>query len=386
MNLHEYQAKKLLAAFGLPIGRGFLAYSAKEAQKAAVNLGGGTVVVKAQVHAGGRGKAGGVKLAKSPEQARAAAEAILGMKLISPQTGPAGKLVRKVWVEEGASIKSEYYLSFVVDRKTKGVSLIASAEGGVEIEEVAKNQPEKILTLPISYSSGYLPSHGRELSKFLDLDKDASKQMGKLSGDLYRAFLDLDCSLLEINPLILTDEGKLVCLDAKMAIDDNALFRQREAFEMLDYDEVDDREIRSAEVGISYVAMEGNIGCMVNGAGLAMGTMDMIKLCGGEPANFLDVGGGASAEMVKEAFSIILKDPAVKGVMVNIFGGIMRCDVIAEGIIQAAKELSVEVPLVVRLAGNNVERGKELLAGSGLRITPANDMEDAAKKIVAAIS
>lgn len=385
MNLHEYQAKALLRKFEVPLLNGFLAYTPHEAQKAAVNLGGGVSVVKAQVHAGGRGKAGGVKLAKSPDEAFAAAEKILGMTLVSPQTGPEGKLVRKVWVEQGVNIKREMYLSLIVDRAQGCVSFIASREGGMEIEEVAHSNPEKVLTVPVRPESGLQDFHCRKLAFFLGVEKEKTAAFSHTIKCLYKAFLALDCALLEVNPLIETGEGNFVCLDAKVSIDDNALFRQKEAFHFLDYDEIDEREIRASEVGISYVALSGNIGCMVNGAGLAMATMDSIKQAGGEPANFLDVGGGATVQQVTEAFKLILKDTSVKGILVNIFGGIMRCDVIATGVIEAARALDLKVPLVVRLEGTNVELGKDLLSKSGLAIIPADDMADAAEKIVKAV-
>ncbi len=386
MNLHEYQAKTLLKNFGVPVLSSFLAYTPREAQKAAINLGGAVCVVKAQVHAGGRGKAGGVKVSKGAEDAKANAEKILGMTLVSPQTGPQGVLVKKVLVEAGADILKEYYLSLIVDRDNGCISIIASQEGGVEIEEVAEKDPSKILNCPVSFESGFQPFHARKVAKFLGLSSDKTRKFSKLLKSLYTAFRALDCSMLEINPLIETKDGEFICLDAKMSIDDNALFRQKDAFNFLDYDEIDEREIRASEVGINYVALEGNIGCMVNGAGLAMATMDIIKQAGGEPANFLDVGGGATKEQVKEAFELILKDDAVKGVFVNIFGGIMRCDIIAEGVIEAAKSLKLEVPVVVRLQGTNVEIGKKLLAESGLKIIPADDMDEAAKKIVEAVA
>ncbi len=386
MNLHEYQAKELLAPFGVPVLRGALAYTPREAQKAAVNLGGGVVVVKAQIHAGGRGKGGGVKVAKNPHEAFELASKIIGMTLVSPQTGPKGRLVRKVWVEEGANIEREFYLSFVVDRAKGGVSCIVSAEGGMEIEEVAHKTPEKVSTIGIRYESGIQDSHCRRIASFLGLPMEEAKKLGPIVKALYKAFLDLDCSMLEINPLIRTKEGNYICLDAKMSVDDNALFRQRKAFGFNDYDEVDERELRAGEVGLNYIALEGNIGCMVNGAGLAMATMDIIKQAGGAPANFLDVGGGATREMVTEAFKLILKDPGVKGVLINIFGGIMRCDVIAEGVIEAAKSLAISIPVVVRLSGTNVEQGKELLKKSGLKLISADDMKDAAEKIVKAVS
>lgn len=385
MNLHEYQAKALLRKYDIPLLNGFLAYSPREVQKAAVNLGGGVCVVKAQVHAGGRGKAGGVKLAKTPDEALEIGKQILGMTLVTPQTGEAGKLVKKVWVEQGVNIKKEFYLSLIVDRAAGCVSFIASREGGVEIEEVAAQHPEKVLTVQVRPESGLQDFHGRKIAFFLGIEKERMAAFLPVVKNLYRAFLGLDCSMLEVNPLIETAEGGFICLDAKVAIDENALFRQKESFNFMDYDEIDEREIRASQVGISYVALSGNIGCMVNGAGLAMSTMDMIKQAGGEPANFLDVGGGATVQQVTEAFKLILKDSAVKGILVNIFGGIMRCDVIANGVIEAARALDVKVPLVVRLEGTNVELGKELLAKSGLAIIPADDMADAAEKIVQAV-
>lgn len=385
MNLHEYQAKQLLRKFGVPVLEGQLAYTPREAQKAAVNLGDGVCVVKAQIHAGGRGKGGGVKLAKSSGEAYEIAQQIIGMKLVSPQTGPEGRLVRKVWVEAGAAIKKEFYLSFIMNRDNGCVSIIASAEGGMEIEEVAEKTPEKVRTVDIRPECGLQGFHCREVAFFLGLDKSQIGKLSKVLSSLYEAFLGLDCSLLEINPLIETEDGSFICLDAKMSIDDNALFRQKEARAMMDYDEIDERELVAKEVGISYIALDGNIGCMVNGAGLAMATMDIIKQAGGEPANFLDVGGGATKEMVTEAFRLILSDEAVEGVLINIFGGIMRCDVIAEGVVEAAKTLDIKVPLVVRLRGTNVELGREILEKSGLKITPAENMGDAAEKIVAAV-
>ncbi len=386
MNLHEYQAKSLLSKYKVPVLPGFLAYTPREAQKAAVNLGSGVCVVKAQVHAGGRGKAGGVKLAKSPDEAFQHGESIIGMKLVSPQTGAEGVLVRKVWVEAGAAIDKEYYLSLIVDRENACVSIIASAEGGVEIEEVAEAHPEKILTVRVAFESGFQDFHARKVGYFLNIPKAEMRAFGALLKNLYTAFRGVDCTMLEINPLIRTKEGSYICLDAKLSIDDNALFRQKEAFNFMDYDEIDEREIRANELGINYVALDGNIGCMVNGAGLAMATMDIIKQAGGEPANFLDVGGGASEDQVREAFRLILQDTSVKGVLVNIFGGIMRCDVIAAGVIAAAKTLSISVPLVVRLQGTNVDLGKKMLAESGLKIIPADDMDEAAKKIVEAVN
>ncbi|HMO17409.1 MAG TPA: ADP-forming succinate--CoA ligase subunit beta [Oligoflexia bacterium] len=388
MDLHEYQSKQLLTSFNIPVLPGFIAYTPREAQKAAVNLNRGgypVCVVKAQVHAGGRGKAGGVKIAKSPEEAFSVGDAILGMTLVSPQTGPGGVLVKKVWVEAGANIQKEYYLSLVVDRERACVSIIASAEGGMDIEDVAHNTPEKIITVSVSEESGFQDFHGRRIAHFMNISREDQKSFGLLLKNLYLAFRGLDASMLEINPLIRTTDGKFICLDAKMSIDDNALFRQKKAFNFLDYDEIDEREIRASEVGINYIALDGNIGCMVNGAGLAMATMDIIKQAGGEPANFLDVGGGATKEQVTEAFQLILQDKSVKGVLVNIFGGIMRCDVIAAGIIEAAKTLNITVPVVVRLQGTNVDQGKEMLAKSGLKIIPADDMDEAATKIVNAV-
>jgi succinyl-CoA synthetase beta subunit len=386
MNLHEYQAKKLLSQYGVPVLPGYLAYTPREVQKAAVNLGSNVCVVKAQVHAGGRGKAGGVKIAKSPEEAFEFGNAILGMTLISPQTGPEGVLVRKVWVESGAAIDKEYYLSLIVDRENACVSIIASAEGGVEIEEVAEAHPEKILTVRVSFESGFQDFHARRVATFLGIPKGEVRSFGALIKNLYQAFRGLDCTMLEVNPLIRTKEGSYICLDAKVSIDENALFRQKESFRFMDYDEIDEREIRAGELGINYVALDGTIGCMVNGAGLAMATMDIIKQSGGEPANFLDVGGGATEDQVREAFRLILQDTSVKGILVNIFGGIMKCDVIAAGVIGAAKTLNSSVPVVVRLQGTNVDLGKKMLADSGLEIIPADDMDEAAKKIVEAVS
>lgn len=385
MNLQEYQAKHLLAQYGVPLIPGFLAYTPREAQKAAVNLGSGLVVVKAQVHAGGRGKAGGVKLAKTPEEALQIAEKMLGMKLVTPQTGEQGCIVKKVFVTAGVDIKKEFYLSLVVDRENCCISFIVSADGGVEIEEVAAKHPEKILKVPVKPESGLQDFHARKIAAFLKVEKEKFGKFSKLIKNLYAAFIGIDCSMLEINPLIEDTAGEFICLDAKISIDENALFRQKAAFNFMDYDEIDEKEILAAEIGISYVALDGNIGCMVNGAGLAMATMDMIKSSGGEPANFLDVGGGANQQMVTDAFKLILKDPAVKGILVNIFGGIMRCDVIATGVVEAAKALQLKVPLVVRLEGTNVELGKEILNKSGLKITAAEDMADAARKIVEAV-
>ncbi len=385
MNLQEYQAKKLLEKFESQTLPGFLAYTPKEAQKAAVNLGSGICVVKAQVHAGGRGKAGGVKLAKSPEEAFQIAEKMLGMKLVTPQTGAEGIVVKKVWVTAGADIKKEYYLSLVVDRQEGCVTFIVSADGGVEIEEVAAKHPEKVLRVAVKPESGIQDFHCRKIAFFLNLEKEQIGKFSSLVKKLYNAFISLDCSMLEINPLIVDANNEFICLDAKVAVDENALYRQKAAFNFMDYDEIDEREIRASELGINYVALNGNIGCMVNGAGLAMATMDIIKQVGGEPANFLDVGGGANQQMVTEAFKLILKDPSVKGILINIFGGIMRCDVIASGVVEAAKSLELKVPLVVRLKGTNVDLGKEILNKSGLNIIAADNMKEAAEKIVAAV-
>ena len=385
MNLHEYQAKQLLKHYGVPVLPGYLAYTPREAEKACVNLGGGICVVKAQIHAGGRGKGGGVKLAKNSDEAFQHAAKIIGMNLVSPQTGPEGRLVRKVWVEAGAEIAKEFYLSFLVNREAGCISCVVSAEGGMEIEEVAHRTPEKVLTVNIATESGLQEFHCRRITGFLGLDKERGAKLARVVRALYEAFLGYDASMLEINPLMETKLGEYICLDAKMSIDDNALYRQKAAFNMMDFDEIDERELRANQLGINYVALDGNIGCMVNGAGLAMATMDIIKQAGGKPANFLDVGGGATKEMVRESFKLILQDSSVKGILINIFGGIMRCDVIAEGVVEAAKALSLSVPLVVRLEGTNVEKGKEILNTSGLKITAADNMGDAAKKIVAAV-
>ena len=385
MNLHEYQSKHLLKGYGLPVLKGYLAYSPGEVEAAADNLGGGICVVKAQVHAGGRGKAGGVKLAKSAPEARKHGEAILGMKLVTPQTGAEGKVVRKVYVEAGCNIGREFYLSLLVDRARRCISIISSAEGGMDIEEVAHRSPEKILNTAVDPRVGFQTFQGLQIGLKLGLDIAATKKLTGIVQALYRVFVEKDLSLIEINPLVLTKEGEFVLLDAKCAVDDNALFRHPDLKELLDYDEQDPRDLRAAKFGLSYVGLDGNIGCMVNGAGLAMATMDIIKMSGGNPANFLDVGGGASKETVTEAFKILLSDPKVKGILVNIFGGIMKCDVIAGGVVEAARELGVQVPLVVRLQGTNVELGRKILDESGLQITSADTMDDAARKIVAAV-
>ena len=383
MNLHEYQAKQILREYGLPVLAGHICYTPGEAEAAADLLGGAICVVKAQVHAGGRGKAGGVKLAKSTAEARAHAEKILGMTLVTPQTGAAGKLVRKVYVEAGCNIAKEYYLSLLVDRAKRGIVIIASTEGGMEIEEVAHKTPEKILNVMIDPKVGLQAYQTGELAIDLGVPVEARKHFSQVVTGLYKAFVGCDLAMLEVNPLVLTKENTFVVLDAKVALEDNASFRQPKIRAMMDYDEQDPRDLRAQKYGLSYVGLDGNIGCLVNGAGLAMATMDIIKAFGGEPANFLDVGGGATKENVTEAFRILLSDPKVKGILVNIFGGIMKCDVIATGVIEAAKEVGLKVPLVVRLQGTNVDLGRKMLAESGLAITPADTMDDAAKKIVA---
>jgi succinyl-CoA synthetase beta subunit len=385
MNIHEYQAKALLGDYGAPVAKGRVAHSPQEAAAHARDLGGQTFVVKAQIHAGGRGKGGGIKLVKTLEELHAEADRMLGKPLITPQTGPKGRLVRRVYVVNDATIARELYLSLLVDRGSGRVAFVASAEGGVDIEAVAANTPEKIATLTVDPVSGISPFHDRVIASALKLDGALAKQCASLVGALYKLFVEKDASLIEINPLVVTKEGNLLCLDAKIGFDDNALFRHDDIAALRDLDEEDPAEVEAAQLGLSYVKLDGTIGCMVNGAGLAMATMDIIKLYGGEPANFLDVGGGATKERVAQAFKIILSDPHVNGVLVNIFGGIMRCDTIAEGIIAAARETNIAVPLVVRLEGTNVERGKTLLRESGLAIIPADDLDDAAKKVVAAV-
>jgi succinyl-CoA synthetase beta subunit len=385
MNIHEYQAKEILRGFGVPVPRGIPAFSADDAVRAAEQLGGPVWVVKAQIHAGGRGKGGGVKVVKSIEDVRNEAARMLGMTLVTHQTGPHGRTVRRLYVEEGSAIARELYLSALVDRGSSRIAFIASTEGGMDIEAVAKETPEKIQSFAVDPAAGYSPYVGLEIATALDLHGDQAKQCGTLIKTLYQAFLAKDMSLLEINPLVVTKDGQVVCLDAKINFDDNALFRHKDVHELRDPDEDDPIEREAAKYDLSYVKLDGSIGCMVNGAGLAMATMDIIKLYGEEPANFLDVGGGASKEKVTAAFKIILSDPNVKGILVNIFGGIMRGDIIAEGIIAAAHEVSLSVPLVVRLEGTNVKQGKRILAGSGLPIVSASDLADAAQKIVAAV-
>jgi succinyl-CoA synthetase beta subunit len=391
MNVHEYQAKQLLKGFGVPVAMGGPAFTPAEAVKAAQALPGPVWVVKAQIHAGGRGKGkfkepaagdkGGVRIVKSVDEVKAAAEQMLGKTLVTVQTGPAGRVVKRVFIEDGSAIERELYLSALVDRATSRVAFIASTEGGMDIEKVAHDTPEKIFTLSIDPASGYSPFHGRKIAVALKLTGEQIDQCVKLIEGLYRVFLDKDMSLLEINPLVVTKAGKLLCLDAKINFDDNALFRHKDIQELRDVEEEDPAEVEASKYDLNYVKLDGQIGCMVNGAGLAMATMDIIKLYGMEPANFLDVGGGATKEKVAAAFKIILSDPAVKGILVNIFGGIMRCDIIAEGVVAAAKEMAIKVPLVVRLEGTNVELGKQILAKSGLKIVPADNLADAAKKI-----
>ena len=385
MNIHEYQAKQVLKEFGVPVPRGGVAFSADEAVKVAEELGGPVWVVKAQIHAGGRGKGGGVKVVKSIDEVREEATRMLGMTLVTHQTGPEGKEVGRVYIEEGSDIARELYLSALVDRATSRISFIASTEGGMDIEEVAEQTPEKILTVSVDPASGISGHHGRQIAFALGLEGEQVKQATKLISDLYRAVVEKDMSLLEINPLVVTGAGDIICLDAKVNFDSNALYRQPDIVELRDLAEEDPAEIEASKYDLSYIKLDGKIGCMVNGAGLAMATMDIIKLYGSEPANFLDVGGGATKEKVTEAFKIILSDENVEGILVNIFGGIMRCDIIAEGVVAAAKELSLEVPLVVRLEGTNVEQGKEIMANSGLPIIPADNLNDAAEKIVAAV-
>ncbi|HEY2988925.1 MAG TPA: ADP-forming succinate--CoA ligase subunit beta [Candidatus Binatia bacterium] len=384
MNIHEYQAKELLKRFGVPVPKGRVASTAQEAGAIARELG-GACVVKAQIHAGGRGKAGGVKLVKSAEEAQKIAGELLGKILVTHQTGPQGREVRRLLVEEGLPIAREFYLGMVLDRAASKVTVIASPEGGVEIEEVAQKSPEKILKEAIDPAVGLLPFQCRRLAYGLGLPQEQVGSFTKLAQALARAFVDIDCSLAEINPLVLTRDGKLLALDAKINVDNNALFRQADIEELRDLNEEDPREYEAAQLGLSYISLDGNIGCMVNGAGLAMATMDMIKICGGEPANFLDVGGGATKERVTEAFKILLSDARVKGVLVNIFGGIMRCDVIAQGVVDAARAVRLAVPLVVRLQGTNVEQGRKILSDSGLAVTSAETMAEAAEKIVKAV-
>jgi len=395
MNIHEYQAKELLATFGVPVPAGFAALTVEEAVEAAGKLPGPLYVVKAQIHAGGRGKGkfkelgpdakGGVRLAKTLDDVRAAATDMLGNTLVTIQTGDAGKQVNRLYVTDGVDIAKEFYLALLVNRASGRISMVVSTEGGMDIETVAHDTPEKITAIDIDPATGFMPHHGRAVANTLGLDGDLAKQAANVASKLYDAFLGTDAEQIEINPLAVTDDGKLLVLDAKVAFDGNALFRHKDLLALRDETEEDPAELEASKYDLAYIKLDGDIGCMVNGAGLAMATMDIIKLNGMFPANFLDVGGGASKEKVTSAFKIILSDPAVKGILVNIFGGIMRCDIIADGIVAAAKEVNLSVPLVVRLEGTNVEAGKKILAESGLPIVAANDLGDAAKKIVAQV-
>jgi succinyl-CoA synthetase beta subunit len=385
MNIHEYQAKAVLREFGVPVPRGHAAFTVEEAVKAASDLGTPVVVVKAQIHAGGRGKAGGVKVVKSKEEVRKEAERLLGSILVTHQTGPHGKQVNRLYIEEGSAIDREFYLSALVDRESSRIAFVASTAGGMDIEEVARTHPEQIVTFAVDPATGIMPHHGRLLAQTLGLNGDLAKDTQSLVAKLYTAFIAKDMSLLEINPLVVTKSNELVCLDAKVGFDDNALYRHPDIVALRDLSEEDEKEIEASKYDLNYVALDGTIGCMVNGAGLAMATMDIIKLYGEAPANFLDVGGGASKEKVAAAFKIITADPKVKGILVNIFGGIMKCDVIAEGVVAAVRDVGLRVPLVVRLEGTNVELGKEIIRKSNLDVTPADDLDDAAQKIVKAV-
>jgi len=386
MNIHEYQAKELLKIFNVPIVKGALVEDPEDAIEAAKTVSDNLWVVKAQIHAGGRGKGGGVKIAKSLEEVKSLSSEIIGMNLVTHQTGKDGKRVRKIYIEAGTDIAEEFYISMVVDRQTSKISFIASTEGGVDIEEVAEKTPEKIITVNIEPSVGVTNKETNLICKSLGLEGDLANQAEDLCNNLYSAFLESDMSLLEINPLVITSDRKIICLDAKVNFDDNALFRHPNFRELLDPYEEDPSELKASEFDLSYIKLDGNIGCLVNGAGLAMATMDIIKLYGEEPANFLDVGGSATKEKVTEAFKIILSDENVRGILVNIFGGIMRCDVVAEGIVNAAREVNISVPLVVRLEGTNVEIGKKIIEDSGLTIISGSDLDDAAKKITEAIT
>jgi len=395
MNIHEYQAKAILKTFGVPVSRGVAVLNASEAEAAAKELGGPLWVVKSQIHAGGRGKGkfkepeagdkGGVRLAKSVDEVKTFVNQMLGKTLVTIQTGPAGKHVNRLYIEDGSDIEKEFYLSALVDRATSRVSFVVSTEGGMDIEEVAHSTPEKIITFSVDPATGIMPHHGRTVAKALKLEGDLAKQAGSLVAKLYKAFVETDMAMLEINPLIITKDQNLKCLDAKVSFDSNALYRHPDIFALRDETEEDAKEIEASKHDLAYIALDGTIGCMVNGAGLAMATMDIIKLYGEFPANFLDVGGGATKEKVTAAFKIITADPNVKGILVNIFGGIMKCDVIAEGVIAAVKEVGLKVPLVVRLEGTNVELGKKIISGSGLNVIPADDLDDAAQKIVKAV-
>ncbi|HTZ01840.1 MAG TPA: ADP-forming succinate--CoA ligase subunit beta [Xanthobacteraceae bacterium] len=385
MNIHEYQAKAVLREFGVPVPRGVPAFSVEEAEKAAKELGGPVWVVKAQIHAGGRGKAGGVKLVKSIDDVKKEAARLLGSTLVTHQTGPHGKQVHRLYIEEGSAIDKEFYLSMLIDRVTSRVAIVVSTEGGMNIEDVAHDTPEKIVTLSVDPVEGVCPYHVRRVAQALQLNAELAKQLGPLLSNLYKAFVDTDMSLLEINPLVVTKDKKLVCLDAKTDFDNNALFLHPKIAGLRDESEEDAKEIEASKFDLNYIALDGSIGCMVNGAGLAMATMDIIKLYGMAPANFLDVGGSATKDRVSAAFKIITSDPNVKGILVNIFGGIMKCDVIAEGVVAAVKEVGLKVPLVVRLEGTNVDLGKKIIADSKLNVTSGDDLDDAAQKIVKAV-
>lgn len=382
MNIHEHQAKEIFKSYDIPVSTGSVAYSIDEIESAVNNVSGPTWVVKAQIHAGGRGKGGGVKVVGSAEDAILEAKKMFGMNLITPQTGPEGKLVQRLYIENGSDIEKELYLSCLVDRATSKVAFIVSKMGGMDIEKVADETPEEITTIFIEPSEGVTDLNIKSIADCLELSGALEDQLDGLIKNLYKFFIEKDASLLEINPLIITDKKKLICLDAKVNFDDNALYRHPEIEELRDPNEEDKYELEAAKYDLAYIKLDGSIGCMVNGAGLAMASLDIIKMYGGEPANFLDVGGGASKEKVTSAFKIILSDPGVKGILVNIFGGIMRCDIIADGIVAAAKELKISVPLVVRLEGTNVKEGKEILNNSGIDIVSATDLDDAAKKIV----
>lgn len=395
MNIHEYQAKALLRSYGAPVSDGRVVLKAEDAKTAAGEMDGPLWVVKAQIHAGGRGKGafkeadagekGGVRLAKSVEEAADEAKKMLGRTLVTHQTGPVGKTVNRIYIEDGSGIETELYLALLVDRGSSRISFVCSTEGGMDIEEVAAETPEKILSFSVDPATGYQAYHGRRIAFMLGLTGAQVKQCVKLMGTLYKLFVDKDMEMLEINPLIVTDGGDLKCLDAKMGFDGNAVYRHPDIAELRDETEEDPKELAASKYDLNYIALDGEIGCMVNGAGLAMATMDIIKLYGSEPANFLDVGGGATKEKVTEAFKIITSDPQVKGILVNIFGGIMRCDVIAEGVVAAVKEVGLQVPLVVRLEGTNVEKGKEIINTSGLNVIAAENLKDGAEKIVAAV-
>ena len=395
MNIHEYQAKAVLKEFGVPVSKGIPILKASDAEAAAKELGGPVWVVKSQIHAGGRGKGkfkeasagdkGGVRLAKSIDEVKTFAQQMLGATLVTVQTGPVGKQVNRLYLEEGADIDKEFYLSALVDRETSHIAFVVSTEGGMDIEKVAHDTPEKIVTFSIDPATGVMPHHGRKVAQALKLKGDQAKQAEKLVSQLYAAFVGKDMSMLEINPLILSKQGQLKCLDAKVSFDSNALYRHPDMMELRDETEEDAKEIEASKYDLAYIALDGTIGCMVNGAGLAMATLDIIKLYGESPANFLDVGGGASEEKVTAAFKIITADPNVKGILVNIFGGIMKCDVIAAGVVAAVKAVGLKVPLVVRLEGTNVEAGKKIIRESGLNVLPADDLDDAAQKIVKAV-